>query len=141
MLPNHSNSEESMHNNDSRFDLDLRYGQDTENRLAEALKGTIEVKAERDHWMRTGNIAVEYFSRGKPSGINVTEADHWAQALMVGSNPFCYLVFPTPVLKGIARYYKENRPDTIRMGGDDNTSEMILLPLTEIIKPKMVGFE
>jgi hypothetical protein len=128
-------------NHDSRFDIDLKYGQHVEDELLKALQGKIEVKAERNHWMRTGNIAVEYWSRGKPSGINVTEADHWAQALMVGDRPYCYLVFPTNVLRGMTRYYKDNRPDTVRLGGDDNTSEMILMPLKEIIKPKYVGFE
>ena len=129
-----------MKNHDSRFDIDLSYGQQIEDKLLKALQGTIEVKAERDHWMRTGNIAIEFFSRGKPSGINVTEADHWAQALMVGGNPFCYLVFPTPVMRGMVRYYIDNRPDTVRKGGDNNTSEMILMPLKEIIKPKLIGF-
>lgn len=128
-----------MNNNDSRFDIDLRYGQNIENALIKALRGTIEVKAERDHWLRTGNIAIEYASRGKPAGIEVTEADHWAQALMVGDRPFCYLVFPTPVIRGMVRYYKENRPETLKNGGDFATSELVLMPLKEIIKPKQIG--
>ena len=128
-----------MNNKDNRFDLDLRYGENVENQLLEALQGTVEVKAERDHWMRTGNIAIEFTSRGKPSGINVTEADYWAQALMAGDSPFCYLVFPTPVLKGMVRYYIDNRPECVKVGGDDNTSQLVLLPLKEIITPKQVG--
>jgi hypothetical protein len=126
-------------NNDSKFDLDLRYGQEIENKLLEALRGTVEVKAERDIWLKTGNIAIEYASRGKPSGIEVTEADHWAQALIVGNQPFCYLLFPTPVMRGMVRYYRENRPDTLMNGGDSYTSELVLMPLKEIIKPKLIG--
>ena len=37
----------------------------------------IEVKSERDVWQKTGNIAIEYESYGKPSGINATESDYW----------------------------------------------------------------
>jgi hypothetical protein len=37
---------------------------------------TIEVKEDRYH-AKSGNFAIEYFSRGKPSGINVTKADYY----------------------------------------------------------------
>jgi len=55
------------YNND--FKYDLKIGQVGETMLNEILHdSTIEVK--RDSWIgRTGNIAVEYQSRGKPSGI------------------------------------------------------------------------
>lgn len=120
----------------SAFDIDLKYGQHVEEALLLALQGKIEVKAERNHWLKTGNIAIEVSSRGKPSGICVTEAAHWAQVLMRGGSPFCYLIFPTPVLKGIVRYYTENRPELLTRGGDSYTSELVLLPLKEIINPK-----
>ena len=124
----------------NKFDIDLAYGLGVENKLLEALKGDkIEVKAERAHWQRTGNIAIETFSRGKPSGINVTEADYWAHTLMrENGEPYCFMLFPTPVLKGIVRFYLDNRPECVKMGGDGGTSEMILLPLKEIIKPRKV---
>lgn len=115
----------------SDFDIDLRYGEMVENELLSALQGTFEVKAERGAWQRTGNIAVEFECRGKPSGIAVTQAKHWAHVFMKDDMPFCYLLFPVDQLKEIARkYYKTN---TIS-GGDDKASKMVLIPIDEIFK-------
>ena len=51
-----------------KFDIDLQYGKVREQRIAEMLQDKkIEVKSERDMWMRTGNIAIEYECYGKPS--------------------------------------------------------------------------
>ena len=56
-----------------KFDIDLEYGSIREEKVAEMLfNKKIEVKAERDMWMQTGNIAIEYQSYGKPSGIEAT---------------------------------------------------------------------
>lgn len=118
-------------NNDSRFDIDLRYGQNIENKLIAALEGTIEVKAERDLWLKTGNIAIEYECRGKPSGIAVTESDYWAQALVVENEPQVYILWPIDSIKRIAREYV--RMGKVVMGGDDNTAKMFLIPLKEIL--------
>ena len=53
-----------------KFDIDLKWGEVREKQVADMLQNkTIEVKSERDMWQRTGNIAVEYESYGKPSGI------------------------------------------------------------------------
>ena len=123
-------------NTDSRFDLDLSFGVNMENKLLKALESTIEVKSERDKWLKTGNIAVEYMSREMPSGILVTEADHWTHVLTINGKPYCYLIFPTPVMKKIVSHYREHKPETIRRGGDHNTSEMVLLPLRDIVLPK-----
>ena len=47
-----------MKNN--KFDIDLKYGQDRENRIEKILKeGKLEVKTERDWWFKSGNIAIE----------------------------------------------------------------------------------
>ena len=62
------------------FDLDLKYGQGREKKLAAIFdtdKFKVEVKTERDWWFKTGNIAIEIESYGKPSGISVTESDYW----------------------------------------------------------------
>ena len=51
-----------------KFDIDLNYGEVREKQVADMLQNKkIEVKSERDMWQRTGNIAVEYESYGKPS--------------------------------------------------------------------------
>ena len=62
----------------SDFKYDLEVGQVEEKRLAQLLSGaTIEVK--RDFLAhKTGNVFVEYESRGRPSGISTTQAQYWA---------------------------------------------------------------
>jgi hypothetical protein len=61
--------------NRKKFDLDLAYGQMHEDRVLDMLQGKkVEVKTERGMWTKTGNIAIEFESYGKPSGINATEA-------------------------------------------------------------------
>ena len=53
-----------------KFDLDLQYGQVKEKIIADMLQDKkIEVKSERGMWLKTGNIAIEFESYGKPSGI------------------------------------------------------------------------
>ena len=45
----------------TKFDLDLEYGQIREKRIENLLKGSkIEIKTERSWWRKTGNIAIEY---------------------------------------------------------------------------------
>ena len=59
-----------------KFDIDLAYGKVREESIKDMLQNKkIEVKSERDVWQKTGNIAIEYESYGKPSGIAATEAE------------------------------------------------------------------
>ena len=117
-------------NNDKRFDLDLQYGQVFEKKVADMLQNSkIEVKTERDMWKLTGNIAIEFESRGKPSGIATTEADYWFHNLAKGDEIVMTLVFPVAKL----RYYiGDNMPRMVR-GGDNNTSRMYLISLTDLV--------
>ncbi len=50
---------------------------------------------------KTGNIAIEFESYGKPSGIDATESDYWFHNLCVGEETFCTLVFDVKSLKKI----------------------------------------
>jgi len=118
-------------NNDKRFDLDLQYGQVFEQKVADMLQNKkIEVKTERDKWKSTGNIVIEFESRGRPSGIASTEADYWFHNLAVGNDIVMTLVFPVSKLRS---YITKNMPKMIR-GGDDNTSRMYLISLTDLVK-------
>ena len=66
------------YNND--FKYDLKIGQVKEKQLAEILTNkTVEVKYDLKA-LETGNIYVEYQSRGKPSGISTSEADYYCFA-------------------------------------------------------------
>jgi hypothetical protein len=114
-------------------DIDLKYGQVREVELANILQNEkIEVKTERDKWITTGNIAIEFECRGKPSGIAITEAKYWAHILADDDVIGCILLFPTDKLKKIARKYFKNAI----YGGDDNLSKMVLIPLKEIFNMK-----
>ena len=127
-----SGDENTMSN---KFDIDLQYGQVREKRIADILKNEkIEVKTERDIWKKTGNIAIEFESRGKPSGIAVTEAKWWVHVLADKEDDYCMLLFPTDKLKKIARKHFSKAIN----GGDDDTSKFVLLPLKEIFNGETI---
>ena len=110
----------------SDFDLDLSTGEQGESLVRDILQiSTIEVKTDFLASI-TGNIAVEYESRGKPSGLSVTKASHW---VFVIPNKIAIFV-ETNQLKEIAReYYKKG---SIRSGGDLDSSRLILIPIKEL---------
>ena len=111
----------------SDFDLDLSTGQQGEVLVHDMLQlSTIEVKTDflAD---KTGNIAVEFESWGKPSGIATTSARHW---VFVIPNKIAIFV-ETTRLKEIARkFYQEGK---VTKGGDLDKSKMVLIPITELI--------
>jgi hypothetical protein len=118
-------------NHTSDFDIDLKFGQEAEE-LVRHIGTTATIEVKRDKWTcKTGNVAVEYKSRGKPSGIAVTKAEWWA--FVLSDSPFndeVILLIKTSKLKGIARGYW-NRGNTKKMG-DGNTSEAVLIPLSKL---------
>lgn len=117
-------------NGDNRFDIDLEYGQIFEKKIADMFQNSkIEVKTERDKWNSTGNIVIEFESRGKPSGIATTEAEFWFHNLALHGELIMTLVFPVAVLK---RYLADNKPRVVR-GGDDNTSKLYLINLVDLV--------
>ena len=120
------------HCNDFRYDL--KVGQIGEQLLDDILNfKTIEVK--RDSWIyKSGNIAIEYESRNKPSGIAKSQADYWAIIFSGDYKDEIILIIKENRLKEICReYYKKGNIKTM---GDNNTSKAILIPITEILKWK-----
>lgn len=112
----------------SDFAFDLQMGQDEEIWLADLLRGkTVEVK--RDYIAsRTGNLFVEFSSRGKASGLATTKANFWA-FILDGER---VVIVPTKYLQQVARQaYSEGR--TVR-GGDNNTSEGVLVKVEELVR-------
>jgi hypothetical protein len=123
--------ETGLMNNDKRFDLDLQYGQVFEKKVADMLQNSkIEVKTEREKWKSTGNIVIEFESRGKPSGIATTEAEYWFHNLALGEDIVMTLVIPTKILKN---YIAQTMPRIVS-GGDNNTSRLYLLNLQSLVK-------
>jgi hypothetical protein len=119
-----------------KFDIDLEYGQVREKMVADMLQDKkIEVKSERDVWQKTGNIAIEYQSYGKPSGIDATESDYWFHNLCIGDETFCTLVFETESLKRIIDNLDYKRSVN---GGDNYASKMYLLNLQKLFSSDVI---
>jgi hypothetical protein len=119
-----------------KFDIDLEYGKVREKQVADMLQDKkIEVKSERDVWQKTGNIAIEYESYGKPSGINATEADYWFHNLCIGEDTFATIVFDTKSLKRIIDNLDYKRSVS---GGDNNASRMYLLNLQKLFSSDVI---
>ncbi len=112
------------YNND--FKYDLKVGQAKEQELGSIFNSsTVEVKYDLQA-LDTGNVYVEYYSRGKYSGISTTKADYYC---------FCFgdtfHLISTANLKERCRKYLGSKRD--KAGGDSNTSKGILLPLKELL--------
>ena len=119
-----------------KFDLDLAYGKVREQRIADMLTDKkVEVKSERDMWVRTGNIAIEFESYGKPSGIEATEADYWFHNLCIGDETFATLVFDVPSLKRIIDNLDYKKTVS---GGDHNASRLYLLNIQKLFSSDVI---
>lgn len=124
MMGYHFNLKIMEFNSDFRYDLQV--GQIYEKQFSELLGSKIEIK--RDFkCLETGNIYVEYESRGKRSGISTSEAEYWCYWL---SDYHCVFI-KTETLKDLCRKYINTNRD--KRGGDSNTSKGILLPLNDFI--------
>jgi len=112
------------YNSDFRYDLEV--GQVKEKELAEIFANKkIEVKYDLQA-LQTGNVFVEYQSRGKKSGISKSEADYYCFAFGDSLH-----LLPTKILKEKCRKYIGTNRDV--KGGDNNTSTGILLPIKELL--------
>jgi hypothetical protein len=111
------------YNNDFKFDL--KVGQTKEIELGNILNDkTIEVKFDLKA-LETNNVYVEYKSRNKPSGISTTNSDYYCFAF--GDT---FHLIETKSLKEKCRKYLNTNRD--KLGGDNNTSKGILLPINEL---------
>ena len=117
------------------FDIDLNFGKIYEEKIKELFEGegSIEVKTERDIWADTGNIAIEIRSRGKPSGLSITEAKWWIQVFTVDKDVKFMLMFRVDKLRKAVKYLYINELAPKINGGDDNTSELILVPISTLL--------
>lgn len=116
----------------SKFDLDLEYGTEGENKVLSILNGAkkVEVKSDKIAYF-SRRIAVEYEFSGKPSGIATTEADYWAFLI---EQTGTVIFIPTDKLKQLCRHcYKLGY---ILEGGDYNASKMVYVPITMLVKEK-----
>ena len=113
----------------SKFDIDLKIGKELEDKLEGILSGRVRAEVKRDFWAkRTGNVAIEFESRGKPSGIAVTDSLYW----IIGIEGGVVIIAETEKVKKIARKYY--RAGAIKSMGDKNTSRAVLIPMNEYIR-------
>tara|TARA_R100000734_G_C3307964_1_gene98573 strand:- start:344 stop:718 length:375 start_codon:yes stop_codon:yes gene_type:complete len=108
-------------NFNSDFKYDLKLGLKGENLVFKLLTNKkIEVKTDYKA-LETGNIFIEYYSRNKLSGIATTEAEFWVFVL---SNELLIFI-ETNKLKKLCKLPNLKKV----LGGDNNTSKGVLLPL------------
>jgi hypothetical protein len=110
--------EEFSLNTDYRYDIFCR------NKAGKVI--TIEYKHDI-RAIETGNVAIEYESREKLSGILHTEAGYWIQK--IGDS---FYMIKVDKLKNLLIYYG-NVFRRVR-GGDNGTSLLILIPIEVFIK-------
>lgn len=111
------------------FDIDLLDGVAREEAFARLLvRARFEHKRD-ESCIKTGNLFIEYESRGRPSGIAVTTADWWAFEYQ----PISWLVLPTDKLKSYAR--RAYQTGKVILGGDNDTSKGVLVPITWLVAP------
>ena len=83
-------------------------------------------------WPTTGNIAIEMRCKGKPSGLSTTKSSVWLHFLSVDGVIKGGFVFKVDQLKAkIKKLHKDGKLKIV-MGGDDNASQMALLPIKEL---------
>lgn len=120
----------------NNFDIDLDFGQIYEKTVRDIFQGdgSIEVKTERDIWKTTGNVAFEIRYKGRPSGISITNAKWWCEVFTIdGDIKFIYLIETLKLRKIIKYLCLETDLTKNVMGGDNNQSELVLIPIKELI--------
>lgn len=112
------------------FDIDLVRGLNGEVEALDILTGKLEVKTDfKAH--KTGNIAIEIESNGKPSGLRTTEAEWWLFNIRIPKAEPMLLIINRHRLRKLAQMHI-HRGHTV-MGGDKNLSKMVLIPVSEVI--------
>ena len=116
------------------FDMDLEFGKMGEEFTQQVFEGNskVEVKTERDIWKTTGNIAIEIRCNGKPSGISTTESSVWIHLLSLNGVIMGGFLFKVDQLKGKIKKLHNEKKLKMVMGGDNNASQMALLPIKEL---------
>ena len=118
-------------NRDNKFDIQLGQAERDENALARIMSGAkIELKTESFLWDRTGNIFIEFESRGKPSGIAVTKADFWVHQLVKEDQTVIYLMFPIARLKALCAACGKVKHGA----GDDGTQSGYLIAIKDVAR-------
>jgi len=111
----------------TNFTKDLSYGKKHEKLVMKSLEN-FELKTDRMAH-KTGNVYVEFKSRGKDSGITTSKSDTWIFKIPNGRDTHLFSIhIPlTRLRKLVSKDYK------VVPGGDKLTSRGYLVPLTDLI--------
>jgi len=111
----------------TNFTKDLSYGKKHEKLVMKSLEN-FELKTDRMAH-KTGNVYVEFKSRGKDSGIITSKSDTWIFKIPNGRDTHLFSIhIPlTRLRKLVSKDYK------VVPGGDKLTSRGYLVPLTDLI--------
>ena len=111
----------------TKFTKDLSYGKKHEKLVMKSMEN-FELKTDRMAH-KTGNVYVEFQSRGKDSGIRTSKSDTWIfKIVSKGDRHLFSIQIPlTRLKKLVSTYYR------IVPGGDNLTSRGYLVPLTHLI--------
>lgn len=113
----------------SSFTYDLHVGTLAEDWVNELFNGKFKVEVKSDSMAHsTGNVFIEVFSRDKPSGISTTTADFWIYRIEKLSSA---IIIPIDRLKYLVK--KHHQINGFKLGGDNNTSKGVLIPLIEFL--------
>jgi len=96
--------------------------------IKDGIETLIEVKSETLAY-KTGNICIEYFCRGKPSGISVTKSEYYYIYVVKDDKEYRLFKIPVEDIKTIIKnklYIRECN------GGDDMMSKMYLIKIDNI---------
>jgi len=119
------------------FNKDLQIGFLGENYIKQIFENPeIKLEVKLDLWTeKTNRIAIEFESRGKPSGIMVTESDFWLHITCKGALVF---MFPTFFLKFICQQHINNNTQIKKVGdkGIDGepVAKCVLLDIKSLIE-------
>ena len=111
----------------TKFTIELSYGKKHEKLVMKSMEN-FELKTDRMAH-KTGNVYVEFQSRGKDSGIRTSKSDTWIfKIVSKGDRHLFSIQIPlTRLKKLVSTDYR------IVPGGDNLTSRGYLVPLTHLI--------
>jgi len=111
----------------TKFSKDLSYGKKHEKLVMKSMED-FELKTDRMAY-KTGNVYVEFQSRGRDSGILTSKSDTWIfKIVSKGDRHLFSIHIPLSRLKKLVS--KDYR---VMPGGDKLTSRGYLVPLTDLI--------
>ena len=118
-----------IHNNDCKFDLEFGVlnGETWFHELVSNKK--IEVKSDRKT-AETGNVYIEYWSRGKPSGIATSQADYYVYKV---AEDTAFIISSQELKIRLKKLVEIGKARKDVKGGDNNTSFGILCKLTDLL--------